>query len=348
MKFYRRTDTGCWYVTFWVARDPSVPRPARRWRISTGQTALPDAKRVAEQLRRKYADAGGRPPSALPTTVSQWVAADLADAPSHQKLRTVNNCTRPRLMKWASQFGLRKLATLQNYEITDWINSLPLASGSKHRYFSVIRASLNRALRRGLIALNPLKTQDRQALPEPTRRKVQPMSPAVERQLFAAAKGSPIEIAVWLGRCAGLREEEIRHVWGEDLDFAEKSLHVTARGSWTPKSHQERVIPLPSAFVERWRGKAAVRGPVVTTSSGQAYKVYMRAIWAGLLRDAGLPHFGWHTLRHTYAARLLSAGVSIFKVSRWLGHSSVLVTESHYGHLVPETAAGADAAGPLL
>ena len=37
--------------------------------------------------------------------------------------------------------------------------------------------------------------------------------------------------------------------------------------------------------------------------------------------------------RSTFAARLLTKGVPIYKVSKILGHSSVVVTEQHYGHL---------------
>jgi integrase len=46
----------------------------------------------------------------------------------------------------------------------------------------------------------------------------------------------------------------------------------------------------------------------------------------------------FHTLRHTYASHLLMSSVNIFTISRWLGHSSVRVTEKHYGHLIPEAA----------
>lgn len=42
-----------------------------------------------------------------------------------------------------------------------------------------------------------------------------------------------------------------------------------------------------------------------------------------------------HTLRHTCASRLIMAGVPIYQVSKWLGHSSVTVTE-RYAHLAPE------------
>jgi len=46
-----------------------------------------------------------------------------------------------------------------------------------------------------------------------------------------------------------------------------------------------------------------------------------------------------HSLRHTYATRALEAGASIYDVSKALGHSSVMVTERNYAHVVPSDAA---------
>ena len=41
-----------------------------------------------------------------------------------------------------------------------------------------------------------------------------------------------------------------------------------------------------------------------------------------------------HTFRRTFGSLLVQQGVSIFTVSKLLGHSSVTVTETHYAHLV--------------
>ena len=42
-----------------------------------------------------------------------------------------------------------------------------------------------------------------------------------------------------------------------------------------------------------------------------------------------------HVMRHTFASLLVQAGVSIYKVARWLG-DGVEVVEDHYGHLAPK------------
>ncbi len=54
---------------------------------------------------------------------------------------------------------------------------------------------------------------------------------------------------------------------------------------------------------------------------------------AGIERRTGQP---FHQLRHSFASELLTSGVPIFKVSRWLGHASIQLTADTYGHLIPQ------------
>jgi integrase len=53
-------------------------------------------------------------------------------------------------------------------------------------------------------------------------------------------------------------------------------------------------------------------------------------------RLAGIEHATPHSTRHTYASRLLTAGVPIARVSKLLGHSSIQVTERVYAHLIDD------------
>jgi integrase len=54
-------------------------------------------------------------------------------------------------------------------------------------------------------------------------------------------------------------------------------------------------------------------------------------------KRAGLPSaVGLHTLRHSAASVMLSAGVPLKVVSDVFGHASVAITGDIYGHVSPE------------
>jgi len=50
-----------------------------------------------------------------------------------------------------------------------------------------------------------------------------------------------------------------------------------------------------------------------------------RKAWASTLKTAGLPFFPVYYLRHTFASRLTSAGVSPLTIAQMLGHSSTQI-----------------------
>jgi site-specific recombinase XerD len=50
--------------------------------------------------------------------------------------------------------------------------------------------------------------------------------------------------------------------------------------------------------------------------------------------EAGVRDFTWHDLRHTFASRLIMAGVSIRRVQELMGHKTINMT-ARYAHLEP-------------
>jgi site-specific recombinase XerD len=54
-----------------------------------------------------------------------------------------------------------------------------------------------------------------------------------------------------------------------------------------------------------------------------------------VLRDAKISAFSWHCLRHTFASRLVMAGVDIRTVQELLGHKTIAMTV-RYSHLAPK------------
>ncbi|MBN4071835.1 tyrosine-type recombinase/integrase [bacterium AH-315-F18] len=116
---------------------------------------------------------------------------------------------------------------------------------------------------------------------------------------------------------------------------------VSVTEEFSPKDDKARVIPMHERLRATLRafaaGKKASKGYVFTTGTGALYSRdnLLRELKRVAQRVSVQCH--WYTLRHTFASHLVMEGVSIYKVSRFLGHASVTTTERHYTHLRPET-----------
>jgi len=105
-----------------------------------------------------------------------------------------------------------------------------------------------------------------------------------------------------------------------------------------------RYIPLDNtalaAFVTL-RARSDGPGPVmVLGESGHGYKAghplkTPREWFDTACRKAAILDFTWHCLRHTFASRLVMAGVPLRKVQELMGHKTIAMT-CRYAHLAPE------------
>lgn len=84
------------------------------------------------------------------------------------------------------------------------------------------------------------------------------------------------------------------------------------------------------------RAAAAIGDMLASPLHGHVDKDWCIRRFGRLRRWANVEDVTLHTLRHTCASRLLQRGVDIYRVSRWLGHSTLDVTASRYAHLSTE------------
>jgi integrase len=70
--------------------------------------------------------------------------------------------------------------------------------------------------------------------------------------------------------------------------------------------------------------------------------------WAGILAEAGLPHAGVHTMRHSAATIALDEGVALAVVQELLGHSDIRVTREYTHVSSPLAHDGAQRVGTAL
>ena len=58
-------------------------------------------------------------------------------------------------------------------------------------------------------------------------------------------------------------------------------------------------------------------------------------LWFPMVEKAGLRRLDMHSVRHTYASRLIANGENLKYVQEQLGHASITITCDTYGHLIP-------------
>jgi site-specific recombinase XerD len=107
---------------------------------------------------------------------------------------------------------------------------------------------------------------------------------------------------------------------------------LTVRGK-----NGRRVIPVNSvarAAIDKLRKMAAGSEWVCRETKSSAQRDWRRWFETAV-RTAEIHNFRWHDLRHTFASRLVMAGVDIRTVSELLGHKSITMT-MRYAHLSPD------------
>lgn len=145
----------------------------------------------------------------------------------------------------------------------------------------------------------------------------------------------------------GMRRDELLHLQWVDVDLGTRIICVQRGKHGTPKGKRLRYIPIGDALLpvlKRWRllsgdvaglvfpGRPAPDG-AHRSRAGQAVS---RMFKIAAKRSGLEPALRLHDLRHTYASHFVRDGGDIFRLSRYLGHESVVITERYYAHLAPD------------
>lgn len=79
-------------------------------------------------------------------------------------------------------------------------------------------------------------------------------------------------------------------------------------------------------------------GYIVAWEDGSPYKPnYLSDILSKIVRDNQLDYITLHGLRHTFSSISNDLGVSMFDISKTLGHSNVATTSKIYTHMFDPT-----------
>jgi integrase len=140
------------------------------------------------------------------------------------------------------------------------------------------------------------------------------------------------------GELAALRVERV-DTMRRRITVAESVTEVAGTLTWgTPKTHQQRSVPIPRFLVEPLAVLKAGKGPkdlIFTGARGGVLRNngFRRDVFDDAAAEAGLEGLTPHELRHTAASLAVSSGANVKAVQRMLGHASAAMTLDVYSGL---------------
>lgn len=242
-----------------------------------------------------------------------------------------------------------------------------LSAKTLRNYHMALHKCLQQAVKERLIVTNPC---DAVTLPSGEKPEIAALTNEQQRALVQISYRHRYGVFVRLDLSTGLRMGELLALRWEDIDLVGAQLtvkrtinrlaryeqdegkHSTEIVFDTPKTQNaRRTIPLTRSVIEdlkRWRSiqladqnaaGAAYQdtGFVVTNELGMYFEQRtFKDYYNRMLQDAGIGHFTFHALRHTFATRALERGMDYKTLSAILGHYSVSFTMDTYVHSMDE------------
>jgi integrase len=201
-----------------------------------------------------------------------------------------------------------------------------------HREISDIRAVLRWAVKRRLIAGNPM---DGYEMPKRDDARLSPPTEAEFRAILA--KAAPhLQRAMLITYHTGLRpgREELLCLRWESVDFINRTLMVvSAQKGGLPR----RMVPLNEEIfdhLQKWFEEDDHNGAGYIVHYHGAQINRLKTAWeAAKKRATVLRRIRLYDLRHAFATRLLGRGANLKAVSEILGHASPDMTMRVYQHV---------------
>jgi integrase len=270
-------------------------------------------------------------------------------------------------------FKGKRLDAISAFEVERWRSARLKAGTSKataNRDLTTLKAALRLAVRWKLLATYPLG-EVKQAKVD-TAGRVRFLAPDEEKRLRRALEARDVarqaerdRANAWrrergydawpafggytdhltpivlLALNTGLRRGELFNLRWRDVDLGRAMLTVEGEGA---KSNLTRHVPLNTEAVEvlkTWRSKPAPAPDTFVVPGAEGARLEdIKKGWLPLIKAAKVDAFTFHDLRHTFASKLVMAGVDLNTVRELLGHADLKMT-LRYAHLTPAHKAAA-------
>ncbi|MCH7638698.1 MAG: site-specific integrase [Bacteroidetes bacterium] len=349
----RRKDKDTWYAEF----CDNTRKPARK-RVSLRTSDKACAARRFAKIERQW-ETGERDPWSDKVRLEEGTT--LTDATRQYLKSKESYCAASSLGTTESilvSFARSLAATFPAYGVEErhiggWLNERALEPSTRRDYRGRLRAFFKWAIKEGIVRDCPVPEERKTKESHLERLPCFFSEQDLDRLLAAIRADAVLSSGVthgnqWLLNAiviavgTGLRRAELCAMRWSWVDLDNRMLTVKNSDSFTTKSGRERAIPLAGDALEilvRVSGErnseydsVILKGACGGSINAQYLSKRIRHYRQLARLNEGL-HF--HSLRHTFASRLVERGVDLYRVQHLLGHSDQRMTQ-RYCHLTPE------------
>lgn len=311
-----------------------------------GDITFAEAQKVAKKWRAEVI-MGGDPAAqkaekkAVPT-YADLAAMHLEYAQLH--LRRPENVERVIRVHLLPRFARERADAITTQDVAKWLaekRKSGLAAATTEKLKVTLGRSFHLAVKRGLIAANPVQGIPRERFNNVRDRYLTPAEAV--RLLSAAEQSANPQLAnlISLFLLTGMRKRELLDARWEHLDRQKRSLFLPMT-----KNGSGRHVPLCQAALEVIERLPRFDNCPWLAPNPATKKPYtdLKHPFDTARRLAGLPDITPHSLRHSAASFMVNAGVDLFAVGKILGHKNV-ASSQRYSHLANSTLMAAVEAG---
>lgn len=136
----------------------------------------------------------------------------------------------------------------------------------------------------------------------------------------------------------GMRQGEILSLRWEQVEFHARVIRLRSSASFRTKTGKRRSVPLGETAMQVLRRIGPGNGSdlVFTLRGRPLLRRWVTTKLRRYVRHLGMDRrLNFHSLRTSFASWLALDGVSIYQISKLLGHSDVKITQHYYAHLEP-------------
>ncbi|MBT9140180.1 MAG: Tyrosine recombinase XerC [Dehalococcoidia bacterium] len=345
---------GKWKITIEAGKDPATGKRKRIIRRIEGRRM--DAQAIMAQIitelrQDKYIDQDN-------TTVGQWLNTWLHDyKKSSVRLTTWESYEMIARTYLAPAIGALALQDLRPEHLQKLYNDKQQSGLSARtvRYIhTIIHAALKQAVKNQLVFRNAAEAT---TLPKQEKSQVRAMTISEQADFLQVVQDTRMAPAFIVLLATGLRRGELLGLRWRNVDLALARISVEENLVRTnsvsayyqpPKTEKSKgQIPLNNTALDALKdhrkamlaaGYCSPDKPVFCTKNGTPYIPRNFSRTFEKLRDKAniSKDITVHTLRHTFATRLLEAGVSLKEAQELLRHENIATTADVYSHVSVE------------